>query len=553
MRRRWIIAAITIVISLVSIYRGYSLRPVYQASALVHIERERDSGFNNQNAGLIEKRDDYYQTQYKLLTSYSLIERLYARLGLDKDPEFKNPDGVLKLQAAASVQPVLGTRLVYLNVDSFTPQRAMEIANALAQLFVEQNLENQLFISQEVLKALQTGPAGGRQAYESLPAVVNNKLIQELKSQEALLQTKIGDYSQRYTERHPEVLALRSTHELLKARIDTEVDRVVSSLKTELSGQLKGNNARVIDLARLPRNPVRPNKRLYVTGGLLGGFMLGILAAFLLELADQTIRTQEQVEKSLHLPFLALIPFSSQKENSKPFADIQAPTPSLSSEAFRNMRTMVDFANLSSDSAPMLVTSTVQEEGKSFVSSNLSVAYSQLHPRILLIDGDLRRPSLHRKFQIPNERGLSNFLASGENLVELDSLLQSPNIPNLKVLPSGPRPPNPSELLNTPKVAALLSWATKHFDRVIVDCPPIFPISDTILWGRHVKHAIFVVRFGKTRIPIMRDATRRLSVSGIKTLGVVINAAVHSGLSYSYYNQYYYQYYKSYHEEEVTS
>ncbi len=249
--------------------------------------------------------------------------------------------------------------------------------------------------------------------------------------------------------------------------------------------------------------------------------------------------------------FLAFIPFSTPPKGAKSYSDLLAPTQSLSSEAFRNLRTMVDFAHVAAVSGPVLVTSTVQEEGKSHVSSSLAVAFSQLHPRVLLIDGDLRRPSLHRKFQVSSARGLSNFLASGEDLESLEGLIQTTDVPNLTMLPCGPRPPNPSELLNTPRVAALLSWAAGRFDRVIVDCPPIFPISDTVLWGRHIRHAIFVVRYGKTRIPAVKEANRRLDVSGIKNLGIVINAASAGGLSYASYGHYNYHYYNSYKEEGV--
>lgn len=553
-RRRWIIAGATVACFVAAVAISATKPPVYRGQALVHIEREKDSAAFSQNANLVERsRDDYYQTQYRLLTSYSLVERLHSSLHLENDPEFGHPDGVAKLQAAVSVSPILGTRLVYLNIDSLTAQHAMDISNALGDLFVSQNLENQLFISQEVLKALQSGPVSGRQAYEMLPAIVNNKLIQELKSQEFQLQTQIGEFSQRYTEKHPAVASLKTQLKLLQSRIEGETDKAVSSLKTELSGQLRGNNARVVDRARLPRGPIRPNKSAYRAGGLVLGFVFGLILAFALEMLDQTIRSQEHVEQKLNLPFIGQVPFTKLQKDAKPFDELLASTPSLSSEAFRNARTMVDFAHMTAAQAPLLITSTVQEEGKSHVSSNLAAAYAQMHPRVLIIDGDLRRPSLHRKFQLPSERGVSNFLASGEDTAELRSLVQKSNVAGLDLLPCGPRPPNPSELLNTPRVSALLSWAAANYDRVIVDTPPIFPISDTILWGRHIKHAVFVVRFGKTRIPLIRHATKRLEVSGIKPLGVIINATTAGGLGYSHYGGYNYQYYRTYAEEGVSS
>lgn len=553
-RRRWIIVASILLSFLASLIFLYLQVPIYRASAVVLIERERDSPTNYQNPGSIERnRDDYYHTQFKLLQSYSLIERLHSKLNLTKDPEFGDPDGVIKLQKAISVIPVMGTRLVNVGADSQSPEQSRTIANALADLFIEQNLESQLFISQEVLKVLQTDAAGGRKAYEMMPAIVNNKLLQELKSQQVRLETQIGEVSQRYTEKHPAVQSLKSQLAMLRDRIDQETDRAVSSFKTELSGQLKGNNARVVDPARLPRRPVKPNRKMFLFGGSALGVILGILIAFLLEMADQTIRTQEQVEQQLKQAFLAFIPFSTPAKGTTSYADLLAPTQSLSSEAIRNLRTMVDFAQASTARSPVLITSTVQEEGKSHVSTNLSVAYAQLHSRTIIIDGDLRRPSLHRKFRTSNERGLSNFLASGEDARQLEDLLQPTDVKGLSLLPCGPRPPNPSELLNTPKVAAVLDWATKRFDRILVDCPPIFPISDTILWGRHIRHSIFIIRFGQTRTPAVREALRRLEVSGLKNLGVVLNAATATGLAYAPNGYHYYQYYRAYKEEEAAS
>jgi len=357
LRRRWIVLASTVLCSVAALAVAFTQPPVYRAQALVHIERERDSSAFSQNSNLVERgKEDYYQTQYKLITSYSLMERLHNSLDLAKDAQFGDPDGVLKLQNSVSVQPVAGTRLVWVNVDALSSKRAMDMANALADLFVAQNLENQLFISQEVLKTLQSG--GNRKAYESLPTIVNNKLIQELKSEEVKLQTQVGEVSQRYTEKHPSVQAIKSQLSLLQSRIDGEIDKAVSSLKTELSGQLKGNNARVVDRARLPRTPIKPKKRMYGIGGIILGLSLGLALAFLLEALDQTIRSQEHVEQKLNLPFLGLIPFSTHPKGAAPFADLAAPTPSLSSEAFRNMRTMVDFAHMSAQHIPMLVTST---------------------------------------------------------------------------------------------------------------------------------------------------------------------------------------------------
>ena len=165
---------------------------------------------------------------------------------------------------------------------------------------------------------------------------------------------------------------------------------------------------------------------------------------------------------------------------------------------------MVGYAKVSEGEPVILVTSTVQEEGKSFVAANLAVALAQVGQKVLIVDGDLRRPRQHRNFHLSNETGLSDYLSGAA--VTPESLVQRSGVPHLDVLVCGPRPPNPAELLNTERLDKFLDWARGRYTRIIVDCPPVFPISDILLWGRFVKQNIFVTRFGRTRVPLIRTA-----------------------------------------------
>ncbi|MBI4423585.1 MAG: polysaccharide biosynthesis tyrosine autokinase [Elusimicrobia bacterium] len=555
LRRRWIILAAVISVFLVSVLVTFTTRPVYQAASLLVIEKERGGGAVFSNGAMVENNnDDYYQTQYKLLRSYSLLQRVHADLQLDKEEDFNGPNGVERLQNAVVVSPVLRTRLVYVRVDSHSPALAARIANGVSETFVQQNLANQLFISKEVLQALQLkeNDINARQRLDSLPAVVNNPLIQTLKAEYVKLESQAAELSQKVTSKHPALIALRSNMGSLHSQIQGETNKIVQSLKTELSGQLRGNNVRVVDLAREPEAPVKPQKRKLLLLGLFGGLIAGLGLTLLIETLDQTVRTQEDVENRLLSPFLGLIP-QSQFDKGHPLDALLSKEPSLSSEAFRNLRTMVDFAGVSQKSNALLVTSSVQEEGKTFVASNLAVVFAQLGERVLVIDGDMRRPSVHKNFQLSSEHGLSEYLAAGQSVSDIEPLIQNTKIPNLKVLACGPRPPNPSELLNTPRLAALVVWARTNFDRVIVDCTPLFPINDTLLWGRHLDSAVFIVKYGKTRVQLIQNACQRLQTSGSKLLGICINSAQAGGLAYAPYGYYYQQYYRSYHQPVASS
>ena len=540
-RRRWIVALVAFAVFAGSAGYAFYWPPVFRATTVVNIERENNIITNSATVGVQD--EDYFATQYKLITSDTQLNRVYSDLGLAASRDFAK--GLEKLRGAVSVTPVPRTRLSQIHVESTDPQLAVKISGTLAQYFVEQNLNNQLFMSKDVLDALQSRMKGedAKKISESLPQVVNNRLVQDIKSQTFSGEAQLADLRMKYTDSHPAVLSLKSRLASMHKVLDNEVDNIVKSLKTELSGQLRGNNVRIIDPPQLPDKPVRPKKALALTFGLLGGLALGIFVALLIETLDQTVRSQDDVERKLGLPFLGLIPHTRHKKNAKPYEQLVSPEISLTGEAFRNLRTMVGYSEAEGVEPLLLVTSTVQEEGKSFVSANMAVVLSQLGGKVLLVDGDLRRPRLHRNFHVSNEKGLSDFLSGGVAVAA--DIVQKSDVPNLDVVACGNRPPNPAELLNTEKLAEFVAWAKGRYTRVIVDCPPVFPVSDILLWGRLVKSCVFVTRFGRTRVPLIRTACARLRVGGLKILGGVVNGARLGTMSYAdgrYYEQYYREY-----------
>ena len=541
-RRRWIVAAVASAVFIFAAAYAFLSAPVFRAGTLLNVERA-NKGIAQQGVGVESDDDEYFQTQYKLITSDTSLDRAYSALKLANYRDFSS--GLQSLREAVSIVPVPKTRLCYVNADSTDPQLAMEISHTLSQYFVEQNLNNQMFMSKDVLDALQMRMKGvdAQKINESLPSVVNNKLVQDIKGNIFAAEAQLADLRMKYTASHPAVQGLMSRIASMRTVLNNEVDNIVQSLKTELSGQLQGNNVRIIDPPKLPRSPVRPRKSLALVFGLLGGLVLGAFTALIIEMLDQTVRTHDDIERKLGLPFLGLIPFSRHKKDAKVYAPLISSEVSLLSEAFRNLRTMVGYAEAVDGEPVILVTSTVQEEGKSFVAANMAVALAQLGQNVLLVDGDLRRPRQHRNFHLSNETGLSDFLSGFA--ASPDGFVQKSGIPNLDVLVCGPRPPNPAELLNTKQMAKFLDWARGRYTRVIVDCPPVFPISDILLWGRHVKQNIFVTRFGRTRVPLIRTACARLRVGGLKILGGVVNGARLGTMTYAdgrYYEQYYHDY-----------
>ena len=521
-RRRTVILMSALGFSLMAAY-AFLWPPVYRASALVSVDKVASDVAAAPNADWRDPDDSYLETQYKLIASETQLRRVYDELRLADVPEFS--EGLESLRKAVSVLPVPRARLASIDVESRDRRLAAAIAGALAHAFVKKNLDNQLFMSKNELGALQmrTRDPNSRPLIEALPAVVNNKLVQDIKTEIFNGEAKLADLRTRYTDSFPEVQALESRLASLRKMRDREMDNILGSLKTELSGQLRANNVRVVDEPALPEKPARPRKALALVLGLPLGLVLGVLSALMLETFDQTILTHLDVERRLGLPFLGLIPHSRPQRGAKIYAPLISSDISPASEAFRNLRTIVGLAHKADRDPFLLVTSAVQAEGKSFVATNLAVALSQLGQKVLIIDGDLRRPNLHVSLASEGKLGLCDFLSGG--VTEAGHLLQKTVIPNLDLVACGTRSKNPAELLNAEHLAKLVTWARAHYARVIVDCPPVFPVSDVLLWGRHVCSTIFVARSGHTRVPLIRTACARLRVGGVNILGGVINGS----------------------------
>jgi capsular exopolysaccharide synthesis family protein len=536
-RRRWVVLSVAAVVFLAAVCYVTFTPPVFRATTVLNIEPEsRNSAVG---PGVSEVQDaDYFETQYKLITSETALRRVYSDLALASSPDFP---AIGALRRAITVVPVLRTRLCRVNVDATDPRLAMKISSTLSQHFVEQNLNDKLFMSKDVLDALKAGMKGADSGKlsQSLPSVVNNKLIQDIKAQIFEGEAQLADLKMKYTENHPAMISKMSRLASMRTVLDRETENIVSSLKTELSGQLRAKNVRIIDLPQLPDEPIRPRKALAVIFGAIGGIALGILGALLLETFDYTVRSQDDIERRLGLPFLGLIPHARLKREETIYAPLLSTEVSLFSESFRTLRAMVGMADAVEAEPILLITSSVQEEGKSFVASNLAVALAQLGQRVLLVDGDLRRPRQHGHMRVSNERGLADYLSGAS--AQPESVVQESEVPNLDVVACGARPSNPAELLSKERLAEFMAWARGRYSRVIVDCPPVFPISDVLLWGRHVKSTIFVTRFGRTRVPLIRRACARLRGKDIKILGGVINGARLGTMTYAdgrYYEQY---------------
>jgi succinoglycan biosynthesis transport protein ExoP len=304
---------------------------------------------------------------------------------------------------------------------------------------------------------------------------------------------------------------------------------------TGVTGEYKGTNVQVIDQAELPRVPVLPNHQRDLMFALMTGFLLAVGLSFGMEYLDSRIKTPDDIKQHLGVPFLGLVPVVRAKEIKGPSPLLDRGVPANFSEAMRGIRTSVIFSSATEGSRTVMVTSTAPSEGKTVVSSNLADALAQAEQRTLIIDGDMRRPRVHEVFEFAQEPGLSNVLVG---TVEAKTTIRKTDNPYLSVMPAGHIPPNPAELLGSPRYRRLLEDLSKDYDWIIVDAPPVMAVTDAAVISNGVGGVLFVIGSEMTPRRTAQTAVEQLKAARAKVIGAVLNRVNVHRHSY-YYAQYY--------------
>ncbi len=320
-------------------------------------------------------------------------------------------------------------------------------------------------------------------------------------------------------------------------------DTVLKRLKDiELSGLLRTSNVRVLDAARPAFAPVKPRLRTIMLVALLLGLLAGLGLAFVLEFIDNTISSQADIENVLRLPFLGLVPnIPEDKAPSLEDRDLHIHRQPKSSvaECCRAIRTNLLFMSPDKQFKSLVVTSGSPQEGKSTAVINLGIAMAQSGNRVVLLDTDMRRPRLHKAFGVPNDIGVSS-LVVGEGTLE--DAVKTTEVPNLFVLPCGPIPPNPAEMLHTQAFRDLLDRLAKKYDRIILDSPPIGPVADAAVLSTQVDGVVMVLKSGRTSRDVARRAVRALRDVKARVFGAILNDINLADPKYGYYYDSYSRY-----------
>jgi len=416
-------------------------------------------------------------------------------------------------------------------------------------------LNTQLKIAQDAIK---TELANGAERYKAT--------YQAALEREKLLRTAFETQKQEANELNESAIQynlLRRDYESNRQLYDGLLQRLKEA---GVAAGLRNSNVQTIDKARLPMRPAQPNIPRNITTGFFLSLAGGIGLAFLLEMLDNSVRSPDQVELVAGLPTLGMIPSGVRLNSSygralKPLRAGSQVMPqqesvetisylrpqSQSAEAYRTLRTSILLSSWGAPPKVLLVTSPLAQEGKTTTSVNTAIVLAQRGARVLMVDADLRRPSIHKAFGVPQRPGLSEYLTGNISACPITPWAQ---LPNLHVLPSGGSPPHPAELLGSGMMNSILAEWRKEFDHIVIDTPPALSVTDAVLLSVQADSVILVIRSGQTTKQALRRARQLLGYVNSKIIGVVVNAMDLNASDYYYYYGYYGKKYGYYYKSD---
>jgi capsular exopolysaccharide synthesis family protein len=726
LKRKWLILSLCLVVTSLVAVQMFRQPSIYEAGATIRIEQSKRSVLSTDKFILNAQPDaNFWGTQVKLLQSPALARQVALSLDLQHNPTFfgsqaqggvfvalrrmvsgeKPPprvsavapgglevigqaqlrDAPLSPEELAALEPyedaiigaetiegVVGTNLFVIKYRHTDPEMAQKVANALAEVFRANNIENatqnsskaEHVIAREIaslqekirydtealfnfarakgmpptvdaalnveaqrlselsrqLLAAQNDRNSAEAIYKNAAAATDVLSIPEVQKSEVILglQQRLSTLRERkaalkvtYTEEWPEIRKLNVSIERLEGELEKAAKETVGTLKSryessktheegtrrmyvdqrsrtdqntrdqiemaayaqrletnkqnlntlrqkerevQIAQGERGSEVSIENLSRVPRAPVGPARMRNVMLALVLSLCAGIGLAFLLDFLDDTVKSLDDVDRYIHLPSLAMIPASRGALRLKGIPQAASP-PSESTalamiddvrspiaESYRHLRTSLLLSSAGQPPRTILVTSSQPSEGKTTTAINTAFMLAQTGAEVLIIDCDLRRPRLHSQFEVPNTKGLTTWL-SGEK--DLDSLIQScSKTPNLKVLTSGPVPPNPAELLGSEEMRRLLGLLSERFSHVIIDSPPAISFTDASILSTMVDGVMLVVHAGRSSRAVVRRAKQQLLDVGAHIFGVVLNNVKVESQDY-YYSGYYSNYYST--------
>jgi polysaccharide biosynthesis transport protein len=464
-------------------------------------------------------------------------------------------DGALsegRVSQALSTEYVVDTQFFRINATYTDPQLAQSLANTAARVLIDENIARQQ--AEQEQREAQSKPNPERERLEQMRTNLQHEIdlyndqLQTLQSQ--LNQLKAEPESQQINQQILNVQQqLGNVSSLRMSAMTGLADAQASLTSTANNIQPSLDTAVVVDAAPLPSLPLPRRLVEYTLVALLASLAVGGGIAFLIEYMDYTIKRPELVEPAYGAPAQGVIGISRRGGRGRSPAELITLSDPHSpvSESFRALRTGVSVAGLALPLRSLMITSARPGEGKTFVAANLAVSLAQNGTRVILVDADLRKPSLHYLFDLPLDPGFTDLVLKSD--IAIDDVLQVTPVENLRVLTCGIIPPNPAELLGSERAAAVMEQLSQHADIVIFDTAPAATVTDAVVIAPRVDAVLHVIQAGGTRIDLVRGCKAILERGGARILGPVLNQVRLSELqSYSFY--YSYSYYDKDHQRK---
>jgi polysaccharide biosynthesis transport protein len=500
-RRRWLILAATITAAGISLFVSARATPIYSSTSRVLFAAQDTSLF--QSGGYVAPDPAQIATQEQVMTSPQVAAAVAGKLG-------REASEVTDVEAHG----VGTTRVLEITVKATSAEIAAKTATLYATTYQDQRREEAIAEAVRISTTLSERTAESKQKVEDLEAEILRATanraspaeLQGLKLQRDAAQTAYIVYQQRADE----------------AAVDATV----------LTGGVQ-----VLVKGAIPTVQTSPKPRQSAALAVALGLLLGIVAAIALDFLDDSVKHVEEVERIVRpLPILGAIPaiVDWRNRNLARLVTIED-SGSTASEAYRSLRTSVQFAGLRRDAHCLQISSPVAAEGKTTTLANLAVTLSLAGQRVTVVDCDLRRPRVHEFFGLSNEVGFTSVLLGDHPLSHAVQTVALPNGARIQLLASGPLPPNPAELLGTTRVAELLAALKNESDYVLLDAPPVLPVTDAVVLASRVDGVILVATAKVTGRRDLTQAVAAFQAADSPLLGVVVNGAeVSTGYNYEY-------------------
>lgn len=506
----WLFIIVAVVAGLTSYFISSRMRPFYQSTTTMLVNEAPATKATDYTSVLMSKQ--LTSTYAQMMVTDPILNQVIKEVGIGNTID--------ELKDWIDVSVIRDTQLVQVTVTTTDPEFSARIANAVVKVFAEQ------------IQAIQIG-----------------RFVQS----KAALETQLAETDKQIVLYTDMVEKAATTDE--KERLDAKLTQyrsiyanlLLSYEQIRLAEAQSVSSVVQVETATPNESPVSPKTLLNTALAAIAGFLLAVIIIVTREALDDTVKTPKDIIEKFKLPVLGVIN-RHPTNNKKPISLLEPRSPTA--EAYRALRTNVNYTSVDGPLKRILVTSAEPGEGKSTTISNLAVVLAQNGSRVILADCDMRHPQLNTHFNLPNRIGMST-LFSHQEVVK--SVSQPTGLAGLSVVTTGPLPPNPAELMSSQTMQKILNLMSENADIVLIDTPPVLAVTDAAALAPSLDGVLLVVQPGKTRTTALRQTLEQLSQVNARVLGVVLNNVVTRGKSYGYHYKEYRNYtaYQTYYGSSV--